>query len=225
MGVVRAALLRAIGIFRRHSAETNFSTELQSHLDMHFADNIRAGMSPDEARRRALVALGGVEQTRQLYRERRQIPILEECAQDARFGIRTLVKNRGFAVIAVLSLALGTGEPAAIFSVVNSVLLRPLPFAHPERLVQIAETSMMRDDLEALRRESSSFESFAEHSAATRVAVIVRSLGAELLAAANARAPMFGAVALILFAIALCASWLPARRVARTSPSSALKAL
>jgi putative ABC transport system permease protein len=94
--------------------------------------------------------------------------ILEEISQDTRFGLRTLVKNPGLTLIAVLSLALATGATTAIFSVVNSVLLRPLPFAEPNRLVQIAETSMLRDDLESLRRQSHAFQAFAEYSQATR---------------------------------------------------------
>ncbi len=77
--------------------------------------------------------------------------MLEEALQDARFGIRTLRKNPGLTLIAVLSLALATGATTAIFSVVYSVALRPLPFAEPNRLVQIAETAMLRDDLESLR--------------------------------------------------------------------------
>ena len=77
--------------------------------------------------------------------------MIDEILQDARFGIRTHVKNPALTVIAVLSLALATGATTAIFSVVNTVLLRPLPFADPSRLVHIAETSMVRDDLEALR--------------------------------------------------------------------------
>ena len=124
-------------------------------------------MSPDEARRQARVALGGVESTKERYRERRRSRWLDEIWQDARFGIRTLVRNPGFTLIAVLSLALATGATTAIFSVVNSVLLRPLPFGDPERLVQIAETSMTRDDLEALRRQSTAFASFSEYSPAT----------------------------------------------------------
>ena len=94
--------------------------------------------------------------------------ILEEIAQDARFGLRTLVKNPGFAIVAVLSLALATGATTAIFGVVNTVLLRPLPFADPDRLIQIAGTLIQRDDLEALRRESHSFESFVEYAPGTR---------------------------------------------------------
>ena len=93
---------------------------------------------------------------------------IDELTQDARFGMRTLIKHPGLTFIAVLSLALATGATTAIFSVVNTVLLRPLPFAEPGRLVQIAETSMVRDDLDALRRQSSAFASFSEYSPGTR---------------------------------------------------------
>jgi MacB-like periplasmic core domain len=152
---------------RRRTREQDLSAELESHLDHHTADNIRAGMPPDEARRQARIALGGVESTKERYRERRRRRWLDEAAQDTRFGVRTLIKNPGLTLIAVLSLALATGATTAIFSVVNSVLLRPLPFGDPERLVQIAETSMVRDDLDALRRQSTAFASFSEYSPAT----------------------------------------------------------
>jgi predicted permease len=168
MTAVRAALIRAMAMFRRRADEHDLSSELNSHIDMHVADNVRAGMSHEEARRHALIALGGVEQTRQACRERRRISIVDEILQDARFGIRTHVKNPVLTLIAVLSLALATGTTTAIFSVVNTVLLRPLPFADPGRLVQIAETSMVRDDLDALRLRSQAFEFFAEYSTGTR---------------------------------------------------------
>ena len=97
-----------------------------------------------------------------------RISFLEEIAQDVRFGIRTLIKNPGVTIIAALSLALATGATTAIFSLVYSVVLRPLPFGEPRRLVQIAETSMLRDDLEQLRAESRAFEAFSEYSVGTR---------------------------------------------------------
>ena len=90
--------------------------------------------------------------------------MLDEIWQDMRFGLRILRKNPGIAAIAVLSLALATGATTAIFSVVNAVVLRPLPFVEPGRLVQVAETSMVRDDLEALRVQNQAFESFSEYS-------------------------------------------------------------
>jgi predicted permease len=152
---------------RRGTQERELSAELESHVDMHTADNLRAGMTPDEARRQALLALGGVESTKERYREGRGSRWRDEVSQDARFGIRTLIRNPGLTLIAVLSLALATGATAAIFSIVNSVLLRPLPFGDPGRLVQIAETSMTRDDLEAVRRQSTAFASFSEYSLAT----------------------------------------------------------
>jgi predicted permease len=153
--------------FRRRSSQDEFDVELESHLDMHIADNIRAGMPQEEARRRALIALGGVQQTKERCREGRRRRWLDELSQDARFGIRTLIRNPGLTLIAVLSLALATGATAAIFSIVNGVLLRPLPFGDPSRLVQIAETSMTRDDLQALRQQSTAFASFSEYSPAT----------------------------------------------------------
>jgi predicted permease len=152
---------------RSRARERELSAEIASHLDLHIADNIRAGMTPDEARRQAMIALGGIEPTKERYRESHRTRWVDELTQDARFGIRTLIKNPGLTLIAVLSLALATGATAAIFSVVNSVLLRPLPFGDPGRLVRIAETSMVREDLEALRAQSTAFASFSEYSPAT----------------------------------------------------------
>src|SRR5688500_11320374 len=153
---------------RRRTRERELAAELESHIDMHIAHNVRAGMSPDDARRQARIALGGVEQTKERYRERRRTRWLEEIWQDAKFGVRTLIKNPGLTLIAVLSLALATGATTAIFSVVNSVLLRPLPFGDPGRLVQITQTSIVREDLESLRQRSTAFASFSEYSPATR---------------------------------------------------------
>src|SRR6266436_3180123 len=140
MRKVRALLQKIADFFRGPRGDEEFSAELDSHLQMHVSDNMRAGMSQQEARRQALIKLGGITQTRQLYRERRGLPLLETLLSDARFGARMLSKNPGFTAVAILTLALGIGANAAVFSIVNGVLLHPLPFANADRLVMVGET-------------------------------------------------------------------------------------
>ena len=116
------------------------SAELQSHLQLHIDDNLKAGMSPDDARRRALIALGGIDQAKEQYRDRRRLPRLESFLRDLRYGVRTLRKSRGFAVAGILILGLGIGVNTAIFTVVNAVVLKPLPFADTDRVMRVWHT-------------------------------------------------------------------------------------
>ena len=117
MRKARAWLQRLAGVFVSNRSERELSAELQSHLQLLIDDNLRAGLTPEEARRRALVALGGVDQTKEHYRDRRGIRVLESFFRDLRYGVRTLRKSPGFAIAGILILGLGIGVNSAIFTV------------------------------------------------------------------------------------------------------------
>ncbi|GGG99274.1 ABC transporter permease [Silvibacterium dinghuense] len=135
MRMLRVWLRRVAGMWRRDDGE--FAAELESHLAMEIEAGEQRGLSPQEARRQALIRHGGVAQAQQAYRERRGLPWLEQLMQDIAYGARTLAAKPGFAVVAILTLALGIGANTAMFSVVDGVLLHPLPFPHPEELVTV----------------------------------------------------------------------------------------
>jgi len=139
---LRALWMRVRGIFGNGRAESEFSAEIQSHLAMDIDDGVRAGLSREEARRKALIKLGGLEQTKQAYRERSTLPSFENLLHDTRYGLRMMARNPGFAAVAILTLAVGIGTTATAFNWMDSVLLRPLSgVAHPEQLVALASVT------------------------------------------------------------------------------------
>lgn len=131
--------LRALA--RRRRAEPDLDDELRFHLEMEAAENVRRGMTPDQARRAAAVAFGGVERVREECRDARPSRPLEELGRDLRHALRVLRRAPGFTAVAVLTLALGIGSATAVFSVLDGVLLRPLPYPDADRLFVLYEAN------------------------------------------------------------------------------------
>ncbi len=136
---LRTWFYRLIGILPNARRERELADEIESNLQMHIDDNLRAGMAPEQARRQALIKLGGIEPAKQAYREQRGIPWLDHLFQDIRFALRQLRNNPGFTLTAMFMLALGLCASVAIFAFVNAALLKPLPYRNSTRLIAVYE--------------------------------------------------------------------------------------
>jgi putative ABC transport system permease protein len=165
-------LYRLRALFRRKSIEAEMSEELRVHLDHQTEKYLRAGLSAEEAARRARLDLGGLDQVKEECRDSWGVRFINEVAQDLRYGLRQLRRNPGFTIVAVITLALGIGANTAIFSVVNGVLLNPLPYSEPSRLVvlysqtdQFPRSSISYPDFLDWARDNRSFSALAAYRA------------------------------------------------------------
>ena len=163
--------LRIRALLQKEKLDARMDDEMRSHIEMQTQENIEAGMKPEEARYAALRQFGWVETIKDTCRDQRGVSWIENLGQDIRFGVRMLRKNPGFTAVAVLTLALGIGANTAIFSVVNAVLLRPLPFKEPDQLFLVEAKGgfgvMAGGDFRDLTEHSSLFSNVAAYNTTT----------------------------------------------------------
>ena len=171
MSRLRGWLWRAADPFLRTRRERDLAEEIESHIQIHTEDNIRAGMSPQEARRAALAKLGGVEPLKEHYRDQRGMPAAASIAQDLRYAARTLRRSPGIALVAVVTLAFGIAGPTVMFSMLKAWILDPLPFERPESLADVRGMDIRTGDLRVLsaadfldwQRSAHTFEDLAAY--------------------------------------------------------------
>lgn len=164
MSWMKGRRARLGSLLGRGRAETRMDEEFAFHIEQATEENVRAGMDPVEARRRALIAFGGVERHRESMRDTWRFIWLEDLAADVRFALRWLARSPGFALVAVLTIGLGVGATTALFSVTNALLLRPLPVAEPEGLFSIQEerTGYVMDGMEGMQVPQARYEAYVE---------------------------------------------------------------
>lgn len=173
---------RFLGSFRR-KADDDLAEELESHVQMLAEEDIRRGLKPEEAYRRARVQFGSVEATKESYRDQRGLPALDAIGQDLRYASRGMRKNPGFATVAILSLAIGIGANTAIFSLVNGVLLQPLAYQDPERVFAVREVGNQLNDGRVMPVNPMHARAWARQCPSLEDVALMRSKGADLAGA------------------------------------------
>jgi putative ABC transport system permease protein len=171
---------RIASVFRRSRIENGLDEEIRFHIEQQTAKNMRDGMSPDEARRRALIRFGGVDQAKEAARDEFRAGALEDFGRDLRYGARVLLRAPGFAIVSILTLGLGIGAATAVFSVVDGVLLQPLPYPEADRIVRLFQidgngrrtSTVSEPNFEDWKNGTRSFRAMAEMSPGPAPAVV-----------------------------------------------------
>jgi hypothetical protein len=202
--------------------EADLEQEVQSHLVLLIEENIRSGMQEKEAQRAARIELGGIEQVKEQVREVQIGNWLRSVISDCRYGARQLRKNPMFTAVTVMMLALGIGANTAVFSILDSVLVRPLPYPKAERLVK-ADVYEPVDILRLILGESMTLTLLGSSFGLVGAYAVTRVMRSLLFGVTSSDPLTFTSVTLVLYSVALLASYIPARRAMRVNPMVALR--
>ena len=173
MSRLRDSAVRLVNLFRRERIERELDAELRAYLELDVEENIRRGMAPKEARRAALARLGSVETVKEECRDVQRFRVAEDLWRDLRYGVRMMLKHPGFSATAIIVLALGIGANTAIFSIINAMLLKPLPIHRPGELVGVyverttapgGYRAFSYPNFQELREQAAAFANLAAHN-------------------------------------------------------------
>ena len=174
--------LRLRSLFRASDVDRELDEELQFHVQRLTDEHIARGVSPAEARLMALRAMNGLEQRKEECRDTRRVRLVEDVLQDLRYAARTLLRSRGFTTAAIVTLALGIGASVAVFTVVNGVLLRPMPFPEPDRLFLLSHAQIGPFMSQPALADHQYLEFRASNRLFSHLALFTRASGASLTA-------------------------------------------